>query len=100
MGEYKLCESTIIYLIPIKTAYHIQISGVGDSTVDDEDTIVDDGAKRQPTIYALDKFQQTFRIMLIKTNWQQIKISDAVEYARASLVRMYNKNNTLHMWRA
>lgn len=100
MGEYKLRESTIIYLIPIQTAYHIQIGGVRDSTVNDEDTIVDYGAERQPTIYTFDKFEQTFRIMLIKTNWQQIKISHAVEHVWASLVRMYNKNNALHMWRA
>lgn len=54
VGEYKLREWTVIYLIPIKAAYHIQIGGVGDSTMDDEDTIVDDGAERQPAIYSLD----------------------------------------------
>lgn len=42
-----------MYLIPLKATYHIQIDGVGDSTVDDEDAIVDDGAERQPTIHAL-----------------------------------------------
>lgn len=43
-----------MYLITIKATYHIQIDGVWDSTVDDEHTIVDDGAQRQPTIHALD----------------------------------------------
>lgn len=51
---HKFREWTVMYLIPIKAAYHIQICGVGDSTVDDEHTIVDDSAEGQPAIYALD----------------------------------------------
>lgn len=56
--------TTITHFATVQAPNQIQIRRVRDSTMNDQHSIVDDCAQRQPTVYLVDQLQQTFCIVL------------------------------------